>query len=119
MRVTLNLIAVLLITVLAIIGPLTAQSAGDDLKVYTDAPRLLLTKQRLRLLQREKDRDSPRWQQFDSLVIGGAPLPEPGFAWALHYRVTGQAASARKAIEWGLSPQGTDLRQLAFVYDWT
>jgi hypothetical protein len=101
------------------IVPAAAQSTDEDLKVYSDAPRLLLTKQRLRLLQREKDRDSARWQQFDSLITGGATLPEPGFAWALHYKVTGQAGSARKAIEWALSAQGTDLRQLAFVYDWS
>ena len=95
-----------------------AQTAADeDFHVYTDSPRLLLTKQRLRLLQRERSRQSMRWQQLDSLVAGGAPLPEPGFAWALYYQVAGDQAIGKKAVQWALGEQ-TDLRQLALVYDW-
>ncbi len=61
--------------VLAALGrPLAGQD--EDFHVYTDAPRLLLTKQRLRLLQRERERESTRWQQFDGLVATGAPMPE-------------------------------------------
>jgi hypothetical protein len=94
------------------------QNAGDaDFHVYRDAPRLLLTPQRLRLLQRERERQSPRWEQLDALMSGGAAMPEPGFAWALYYQVTRQAPAARKAIEWALG-NSTDLRQLALVYDW-
>jgi hypothetical protein len=95
-----------------------AQNAADeDYQVFTDAPRLLLTRQHLRLLQRERERQSMRWQQFDALVSGGAPMPEPGLAWALFYRVTGDAAAGRKAVEWALG-EPTDLRQIAFVFDW-
>jgi hypothetical protein len=94
------------------------QNADDaDFHVYRDAPRLLLTPQRLRLLQRERERQSPRWEQFDALMSGGAAMPEPGFAWALYYQVTRQAAAAGKAIEWALG-NSTDLRQLALVFDW-
>ena len=60
-----------------------AAAPDDDLRVYTDAPRLFLTPARLRLLQREKDRKSLRWEQFDLLMSGGAKMPEPGFAGAL------------------------------------
>ena len=77
-------------------------AADEDFHVYRDAPRLLLTPQRLRLLQRERERQSPRWEQFDALISGGAPMTEPGFAWALDYQVTRQAPAARKAIEWAL-----------------
>jgi hypothetical protein len=95
-----------------------AQNAVDeDYKVFTDSPRLLLTRQRLRLLQRERERQSMRWQQFEALVSGGAPMPEPGLALALFYRVAGNAAAGRKAIEWALA-DATDLRQLAFIFDW-
>lgn len=90
----------------------------DDFKVYTDAPRLLLTPQRLRLLQRERDRKSMRWLQFDDFISAGAPLPDQAFAWALHYRVAGQAAVGKQAVEWALSDKGLDLRQLAIVFDW-
>jgi len=97
---------------------LWAQSADDDLHVYTDSPRLLLTKQRLRLLQREVERKSERWEQLDALISGGAPMPEAGFASALHYRTAGDRASARRAVDWALSPAAKDMRQLALVFDW-
>ena len=97
-------------------APLFAQS--DEFRPYTDAPRLLLTPQRLRLLQREHQRDSLRWNIVDALISGGAVLPEPGFAWALYYRATGDLSWGKKAVAWALSAGATDLRQLALVYDW-
>ena len=100
----------------AIPGALSAQ--GDEpLAVFTEHPRLLLRPQRLRLLKRERERDSMRWQQLASLVTGSAPMPEPGFAWALYYQVAGDAAFGHKAIEYALSASA-DLRQQAFVFDW-
>jgi len=97
---------------------LGAQGQDEDFHVYRDAPRLLLTPQRLRLLQRERERQSPRWEQFDGLLTGGAPMPEPGFAWALYYQVTRQASAAKRAIDWALAENTSDLRQLALVFDW-
>lgn len=97
-------------------GSLLAQD--DEFRVYTDAPRLLLTAQRLRLLQRERERQSMRWQQFDALVAGGAPMPEPALAWALYYRVAKDSAAGKKAVDWALTDAASDLRQLALVFDW-
>jgi hypothetical protein len=51
------------------------------------------------------------------LMAGHAPMPEPGFASALYFRVAGDQASGRRAVTWALGP-GTDLRQLALVFDW-
>jgi hypothetical protein len=98
----------------------TAQNPPDeDYHVYTDSPRLLLSKQRLRLLQRESDRRSVRWQQFDSLISGGAPMPEPGIAGALYYQVAKDPAAGKRAIEWAMGGDAQkDLRQLAIVFDW-
>ncbi len=93
------------------------QAQDDEFRVYTEHPRLILTPQRLRLLKRERERESRRWRQFDLLVKGSASQPEPGFALALYYAVSGEAAAGKKAIEWALGP-GQDLRQLALVYDW-
>ena len=61
-----------------------------------------------------------RWQQFDALISGGAPMPEPGFAWALYYQVARNDAAGRKAVEWALrdAADAGDLRQLALVFDW-
>lgn len=103
--------------VLAAVAIGFAQTPEEDFQVYGDPPRLLLTKQRLKLLQREKERQTMRWEQFNALIEGDAPMPEPGFAYALHYRVAGNAASGRKAVEWALG-NAKDLRQLALVYDW-
>jgi hypothetical protein len=89
----------------------------DEYRVYTEHPRLFLTAQRLRLLKRERDRESMRWRQFDLLVRAAAQMREPGFALALHYAVSGDAAIGKRAVEWALGP-GADLRQLALVYDW-
>src|SRR5213593_1006722 len=91
--------------------------AGDPVAVSIDHPRLLLRPARLRLLKRERERSSARWQQFELLITGNAPMPERGFAYGLFYKVSGDAEYGRKAIEWALGP-GTDLRQMAFVYDW-
>src|ERR1700723_2192505 len=96
--------------------PLSSQTE-DEYRVYTEHPRLILTAQRLRLLKRERERESQRWRQFELLVKGSANLPEPGFALALYYAVAGDEAAGKKAVEWGLG-KTDDLRQLALVYDW-
>jgi hypothetical protein len=96
---------------------LAAQTQTEEYRVYNPHPRLLLTAQRIRLLQRERDRDSMRWRQFSLLVRASAQMPEPGFALALYYVVTTDEAFGRRAVDWALGP-GTDLRQLALVYDW-
>lgn len=103
----------------ALIGLTAALSlwAQDDFHVYRDPPRLFLTAQRMRLLERERERDSIRWQFLDSSVTDKT-TPEPGFAQALYYRISHQNAAGHKAVDWALSPAATDLRQLALVYDW-
>jgi len=45
-------------------------------------------------------------------------MPEPGFAWGLYYRASGQVAWGKKAVDWALSDEAKDLRQLALVFDW-
>ena len=96
---------------------LTAQASDEEFRVYKEHPRLFLTQQRLRLLKRERERDSLRWRQLDALIKGAAQMPEPGFAAALYFAISGDAAQGKRAIDWALGP-GTDLRQLALVYDW-
>src|SRR5687767_7694008 len=91
-------------------------SSDEPVTVSTEHPRLLLPAQRLRLLKRERERTSLRWQQFEALVAGNAPMPERAFAYALYYQISGEADFGRKAIEAALG--GNDLRQQALVYDW-
>src|SRR6476620_1716064 len=98
--------------------PAGAQIPADEpVTVATEHPRLFLRPQRLRLLRRERDRSSMRWQQFAALVTGNAPLPELGFAEALYYQIAGDANVAKEAISFAVAP-GADLRQMAIVYDW-
>src|SRR5260370_34325988 len=106
------------IAAVAVLASAQTAPSDDDFHVYSDAPRLLLTKTRLRLLQRERERLSMRWTQFDSLITGGAAMPEPGFAYGLYYRVASDRAAGRKAVDWALGSAATDLRQLALVFDW-
>jgi len=92
-------------------------AAEDPVAVFTEHPRLFLRPARLRLLQRERERASVRWQQLDSWVAAGASLPEPGLAEALYYQVSGDRAAGRRAVTWALG-SAADLRQLALVFDW-
>src|SRR6266849_9342149 len=117
MRVSLVVRWAILFGSFALLPSLTAQAVEDSFDIYTEHPRLFLRPQRLRLLQRERERRSPRWTQFETLLVGGAPMPEMGFAQALYYQVSGDAAAAKRAVAWALGPS-TDLRQLALVFDW-
>jgi hypothetical protein len=91
---------------------------GEDLRVDAAHPRLLLTARRLKLLRRERERQSLRWNQFHLLMAGKAPMPEPGFAQALYYQVSGGAEAGQQAVLWALGAGAADLRQLALVFDW-
>lgn len=97
------------------IGP---DSGPEEFKVYSEHPRLLLPARRLRLLRREKERDSIRWQQFRVVMTSKVELPEKGFANALYYVASQDAAYGKEAVKWALSAQNTDLRQLALIFDW-
>lgn len=102
--------------------PATAQSNSAPLDaadyiIERPHPRLLLPPRRLRLLQRERERRSMRWEQFELLVRGGVRMPEPGFAHALYYAVSSSGEHGRSAIAWALK-ENKDLKQVALVFDW-
>ena len=90
-----------------------AQAPEEDFHVYKEHPRLLLTPQRSKLLKRERERQSERWQQFEALVAGKAPMAEPALAHGLYHQITGDANSARIAASAAKDP-----RSLALAYDW-
>ncbi len=108
----------ILVLLLLAASSIAAQNSDEEFRIYGSSPRLLLNAQRLRLLRRERDRQSMRWQQFQTLVTGKAVSPEPGLFLALYFIVSGDKAYGRQAIDWALSPANTDLRQLALVFDW-
>lgn len=92
-------------------------SQPDEYRIYTEHPRLLVNSRRLRLIRRERERKTLRWEQFQQFITGKADMPEKGFAWSLYYLATEDASVGKQAVQWALGP-ATDLRQLAIVYDW-
>jgi hypothetical protein len=99
------------------IAPGQEETHAESLRTDAPHPRIFLGAKRLRLLRRERERQSLRWNQFHLLMAGKAPMPEPGFAQALYYQVSGSAEAGQQAVAWALGP-GADLRQLALVFDW-
>lgn len=109
----------LLISLLASI--LIAPAQESDFQVYSESPRLLLNQRRLRLLKRERERESMRWQQFDALISGKARVTEPGFSQALWSVVSSKPGACKDAADWAVKANPADprdLRQIALVYDW-
>ncbi len=109
-------------TALSLIGfpalKLLAQNRPETFRVYSESPRLFLRPARLKLLRRERERQSLRWEQFETLWNGNAPFPELGWAAALRYQIAQDDAAGRSAIAWALSPAATDIRQIAIIADW-
>jgi hypothetical protein len=104
---------------------LLAQSAPDGFKVYTEAPRLFLRPARLRLLRRERERRSLRWDQFETLWNGGVEFPEFGWTAALRYQIAQDNAAGTQAVSWGVAKATAPgavsenvARQLALIADW-
>lgn len=94
-----------------------SSSQPEEFRIYNEHPRLLVNSRRLRLLRRERERNSIRWEQFHTLIAGKVEMPEKGFALGLYFLASGEEAYARQAIQWALGP-ATDLRQIALVFDW-
>jgi hypothetical protein len=95
----------------------SAQNVPESYVIYTESPRLFLRPQRLRLVKRERERKSLRWDQFERLMAGQVPMPEPGFADALYYRIAANTEAGKRAVAWAAGP-ATDIRQIALVFDW-
>jgi hypothetical protein len=108
---------VLLVLLLTIAG-FAQSTVEENYKAYTESPRLLLRPHRLRLLTRERERQTIRFQQFDSYLANGAAMPEAGFALALASRITGNATHCANAYAWLVKSKEADVRQKAIVYDW-
>lgn len=92
--------------------------AQDTYRAYTESPRLLLRPQRLRLLKRERERQSIRFQQFDAYISNDQYVPENGFAYSLAGKVYENKEHCVAAANWLLKPKNGDLRQRALSLDW-
>ena len=119
------------LTAIPAIGTLSAQTNAplnssvarpDTFKIYSDAPRLLMRPQRLKLLRRERERRSLRWDQFEALWMGNAPFPELGWVEAMRFQLADDREAASRAIAWAVGPADVtrpdDVRQMAIIVDW-
>ncbi len=107
------------VTPLLLLAVATGVAAQEqDWRVDRDHPRLLLPARRLRLIQRERERESIRWQQFAAVMAGKEQPAEPAFADALFFAAGGGDSFGKRAVQWALQTRGADLRQLALVFDW-
>src|ERR1039458_2592799 len=93
-----HLAIVLVLSSVGLWGQIAPPAEPIDFRLYNEPPRLLLTGQRLRLLRRERERQSQRWEQFSALMQGHARMPEPGFALALDWCAPQLDAAARAAL---------------------
>jgi hypothetical protein len=112
-------LAILLLSGLA----LPAQTpAGAEYRVYGEAPRLLLNQRHRRLIERECERQTMRWQSFAALVESHASFEEPGLAQALYGVAAHSRGACGAALAWASNAadpnKENDLRQMALVVDW-
>lgn len=80
-------------------------------------PKLLLTAQRLRRLERDRTRQTVRWTNFDNRVNTVPDSPERGLELALYYAITHDEKRGSEAVAWALA-HPSERRQVAFVLDW-
>lgn len=99
-----------------------AASRPETFKVYSESPRLLLRPQRLRLLRRERERQSLRWDRFEMLWTASAAFPELPWVQALRFRIADDREAATRAVAWAVGAgdenRADELRQMALVGDW-
>lgn len=82
-----------------------------------EPPQLLLTPRRLKRLQRDRERQTARWMNFENRVNSVEDSPERGFELALYYAVTRDEARGKEAIQWALAHKCAT-RQVALILDW-
>src|SRR5690242_1438062 len=77
-------------------------------------PQLLLGPKLLRRLQRDRQRETVRWLNFEKRVQTAPDSPERGFELALYYAVTRDPQRGREAVQWALT-HPCERRQTALV----
>ncbi len=105
-----GIVAALLLANFLLSAVATAQESDPS-------PRLLLTPRLLRRLQRDRERQTVRWLNFEKRVQAVPDSPERGFELALYYAVAHDQQRGTEAVEWALAHK-CEWRQTALVIDW-
>ena len=97
-------------------APLSAWDEAVPPAVHS--PRLLLTPQRLKRLQRDRERQTVRWIDFENRVKSKPDSRQRGFELALYYAVTGDKQRGKEAVQWMSQHPCDYIRQNALIIDW-
>ncbi len=92
-------------------------SAAAQAQETPHIPSLLLTPKLLRRLQRDRERQTVRWQNFEQRVQSGIDSSERGFELALYYAITHDRQRGEEAIAWAVVHK-CERRETALVLDW-
>lgn len=68
-------------------------------------------------MQRDRERQTVRWVDFEARVETVPDSPERGFELALYYAVTRDEKRGREAVQWALA-HACDRRQFAWIVAW-
>ncbi|MGI8959476.1 MAG: hypothetical protein ACR2IV_06915 [Bryobacteraceae bacterium] len=107
---TLALVYVLSVLLFACASPVIARAPDEH-------QQLLLTPKRLKRLQRDRERQTARWMNFENRVNSVPDSSERGFELALYYAVTRDETRGKEAIQWALAHKCA-IRQVALILDW-
>jgi hypothetical protein len=96
---------------------LSISSCSTPVNAQDHSPQLLLTPKRLKRLQRDRERQTARWINFENRVNAVPDSSERGFELALYYAVTHEENRGKEAIQWALTHKCAT-RQIALILDW-
>jgi hypothetical protein len=99
------------LSIASLVAGLAASQVGEH------SPQLLLTPKLLRRLQRDRERQTVRWMNFEKRVQTVPDSSERGFELALYYAVVHNPERGKQAIAWVLAHK-CQRRQAALVLDW-
>ncbi len=84
---------------------------------WGQTPRLLLGPQRLKRLERDRQRQTERWVNFERRVQTVPDSPERGFELALYFMSTQDEQAKRDALAWAVA-HPCERRQTALIVNW-
>ena len=99
---------------LAMLSGLTAAAADETVP---PEPKLLLTSKLSKRLMRDRERNTPRWVNFENRVKSVPDSSERGFELALYFAITKDASRGHEAVAWAIG-HAKETRQRALVLDW-
>ena len=105
------------VILLALLAAFASLSSVDTSSTSNHPSRLLLSARRLKRLQRDRERQTVRWVNFENRVKSVPDSPERGFELALYFAVTNDKPRGLEAVQWA-SQHPCEKRQVGLILDW-